>query len=68
MSVSRSKKITSTEIRFVALFFLFAVGLTSLLRLSWIDKHGVEPYREFLAAMIVRISNFFGLSAEGMEP
>ncbi len=64
MSVSKSKKITSTEIRFVALFFLFAVGLTYLLRLSWIDKHAVEPYTEFLARIIVRISNFFGLGAE----
>ncbi|MBI2822880.1 MAG: exosortase H [Acidobacteria bacterium] len=51
-------------IRFAGLFFLCALCLTFLLRLSWIDHGVVEPYTRFLAGISAGAMNLFGSTAQ----
>jgi exosortase H (IPTLxxWG-CTERM-specific) len=37
-------------LRFVGLFFVFVLGLTFLIQISWLDEHLIEPYTQLIAA------------------
>jgi exosortase H (IPTLxxWG-CTERM-specific) len=65
MSVPRSGN--QETLRFVGLFFLFAVVFTLLVQMSWIDRLVILPYTKLITSFGAGLLNLLGVTVEAQE-
>ena len=65
MSVSRSSN--RQTLRFVGLFFLFAVAFTLLVQFSWVDRTLMLPYTRLITSLGGSLLNLLGITVEIQE-